>query len=118
MREEFDEYSKSQTEELNNRKIELDSYIMLQQEKLRKAEEDFRKSMTTSLTELENEKKLLELEKEKLKKQTKEFEKYKEEIEKKLETDNKNLEEKCLKFKEIINIVNQNFETFNENEGI
>ena len=92
--------------------------VLVREEKLRKAEEDFRKSMTTSLTELENEKKLFELEKEKLNKKSKEFEQYKEEVEKKLEMENKNLEEKCLKFKEIINIVNQNFETFSENEGI
>lgn len=130
----FEEYSRSKEEELQKIKIQTDEYLVLQKEKIKKAEEEFRNSMSSSLSSLEIEKKTLEIEKEKLQQEKtqfeaykdleisrlnqakeqfegekKQFEKYKEISVKKIELDTNTLEQKCLKFKELMNQFNSNF---------
>ena len=130
----FENYYRAQEQELKKLRMQTEEYIALQTDKMRKAEEEFRSGMTSSLSELELEKKALEIEKENLKQEKAQFESYKslevsrinqakEQIQsekeqfakykdismKKIELDNKNLEKKCLKFKEIMSQFNSNF---------
>lgn len=130
----FENYFRAKEEELKKLKMQTEEYVAIQTDKLRKAEEDFRNGMTSSLSELELEKKALEVDKENFKQEKAQFESYKslevsrinqarEHIEQdkeqfakykdiamqKIELDNKNLEKKCLKFKEIMQQFNSNF---------
>lgn len=133
-RVEFENYMKVQNEELSQKQKQVEQYLITQKEHLAKAEEEFKINMDNSLVELELAKKELEIQKEKIKEEKEQFEnykllemnrihhaeeilesdkvqfeKYKEVTAKKVELESKNLEQKCAKFKDIINQFNSNF---------
>lgn len=138
---EFENYKKITSEELKNQKLLAEQEISMQMDKVRKAEEDFRNNMSSTLSNLELEKKSLQYEKEgfiqekeqfesykklelnkieqeknQLEQEKNKFEKYKDITTKKMELDSKNLEQKCLRFKEIMKQFSSNFKPVKEEE--
>ena len=130
----FENYVKTKNEEYIKKEKEIDEYLNLQKQNLLKAEEDFKINMDNSINELEIVKKEVELQKNRLEEEKSQFEtfknleinrikhakemldsektqfeKYKEVTIRKIDLENKNIEQKCDRFKELINQFNSNF---------
>lgn len=138
---EFENYVKVKNEEYEVKMKQVDSYLETQKQNLLKSESEFKTNMDNSLRELELSKKELDIQKEKFNEEKqqfesyknlelnrikhaqeildsdkKQFEKYKEVNNKKIELENKNLEQKCDRFKELINQFNSSFKPILEEE--
>jgi len=82
----------------------------MEKDNFKKEKEQFESYKSLEISRIDQSKDQFEMEKE-------QFVKYKEISIKKMELDNKNLEQKCLKFKEIMNQFNSNFKPIlNEEE--
>lgn len=137
----FENYVKAKNEEYEKRISQVDEYLNTQKQNLLKAEAEFKANMDSSLNEFELIKKELEIQKEKLNEEKEQFEKYKsieldrikhsqeileseknqfekykEVTNKKLELENKNIEQKCDKFKALLNQFNANFKPIMKEE--
>lgn len=131
---EFENYVRVKNEEISKKEAQIEEYLNIQKQNLSKAELDFKMNMDNSLNELEIVKNEVELQRsryieekqqfetyknielnrikhaqEMLDSEKTQFEKYKEVTNRKIELENKNIEQKCDRFKALINNFNSNF---------
>lgn len=131
---EFENYVKVKTQECEMKEKQIEEYIRIQKQNLTRAESEFKMNMDNSLNEFEIIKNEVELQKNRLNEEKEQFEvyknlelnrikhaqdmlnsdknqfeKYKEVTNRKIELENKNIEQKCDRFKDLINQFNLNF---------
>lgn len=131
---EFEEYVKTQQAEYNKKQEQIEEYLNSQRQNILKSEEDFKRSIETTLNEIEISKKEIEIQKDKLKYDQEQFEsyknlelerikhsqailetdkiqfeKYKEIATQKIELENKGIEQKCERIKGFIGQINSSF---------
>lgn len=130
----FENYVRAKNEEYEKRESQIEEYLNTQKQNLMRAESEFKINMDNSLNELDIIKKEVEIQKNRLNEEKEQFEtyknlelnrikhsqdmlnsektqfeKYKEVTNRKIELENKNIEQKCDRFKDLINQFNSNF---------